>query len=231
MRILVLEHDPHAPACLVAQWAQERGHELEVVAATSLSSWPAPDHADAVVTLGSEHSVNDASQGWIRDEIEFLAAAHRAGVPILGICFGGQALSVALGGVVSRLPVAEVTWRPIETSAPELITPGPWLFWHEDLFTLPPGAQLIAGSESEATAFADGASIGVQFHPEADAAVARGWINGARDKLRASGVDVAQLEREIEHHSPAGRNLAFELFDRIAGRWADVAMASQPSLG
>jgi GMP synthase-like glutamine amidotransferase len=231
VRILILEHDADAPACLLARWADARGHDIDLVVPQSLAAWPEPGDADAIVSLGSEHSAHDASQRWIREEIDFLAAAHSASLPVLGICFGGQALSAALGGTVSRAPLAEVTWRTIETQAPDLITPGPWPFWHEDRFDLPSGARLLAGSDTEVIAFADGASVGVQFHPEADAAVVRGWVDGGRDKLRAYGVDEAELEREIERHGPAAPGLAFDLFDRIAAMWSDVRMARQPSLG
>jgi GMP synthase-like glutamine amidotransferase len=231
VRILVLEHEPDAPACLLADWARHRAHEVDVVAVPSLRSWPSLDEADAVVSLGSEFSVLDSSRSWIRDELEFLARAHGRSVPVLGICFGGQALSQALGGGVSRAARAEVTWREIDTQAPELVTPGPWLFWHEDQFTLPPGARLLAGRAEEVTAFAAGASIGIQFHPEADAAVALGWIEGARDKLRAYGVDAAGFEREIEQQRPAARDRAFDLFDRVAGLWSAAPMAGQPGLG
>jgi GMP synthase-like glutamine amidotransferase len=231
VRILVLEHQADAPASLLADWADARSHEIEVVVPQSLGAWPEPGDADAIVSLGSEHSALDASQRWIRDEIEFLAAAHSASVPVLGICFGGQALSAALGGTVSRAPAAEVTWRPIETQAPDLVTPGPWLFWHEDRFSLPPGARLLAGSESEVVAFADGASIGLQFHPESDAAVARRWVEDAHDKLRTYGVDEAELAREIQRHGPAASTVAFDLFDRIARLWSEVPTAGQPSLG
>jgi GMP synthase-like glutamine amidotransferase len=231
VRILILEHQADAPACLLAEWAQARGHEIDVIDPASLRGWPEPGEADAIVSLGSEHSATDTDRRWIAEEIEFLAAAHSASVPVLGICFGGQALSAALGGTVSRAPRAEVTWRPIETEEPELIPPGPWLFWHEDRFSLPPGARLLAGTESEVAAFADGTSVGLQFHPESDAAIARGWIEGGRDKLRAYGVDEAELEREIDRYGPAARDLAFDLFDRIAALWSDVRMAREPSLG
>ena len=231
MRILILEHDADAPACLLARWADARGHDIDLVVPQSLAAWPEPGDADAIVSLGSEHSARDASQRWIREEIDFLAAAHSASLPVLGICFGGQALSAALGGTVSRAPLAEVTWRTIETQAPDLITPGPWPFWHEDRFDLPSGARLLAGSDTEVIAFADGASVGVQFHPEADAAVVRGWLDDGRDKLRAYGVDEREFEREIERHGPAARGHAFDLFDRIASLWSDARMARQPSLG
>ena len=231
MRILILEHQADAPACLLADWAQDRGHDIDVIDPVSLQGWPAPRGADAIVSLGSEHSALDTDRRWIREEIEFLAAAHSASVPVLGICFGGQALSAALGGTVSRAPQAEVTWRSIDTQAPDLITAGPWPFWHEDRFDLPPGARLIAGSDTEVIAFADGASVGLQFHPEADATVVRGWLQGGRDKLRAYGVDEAELEHEIDRYGPAARELAFDLFDRIAAMWSDVRLAREPSLG
>jgi GMP synthase-like glutamine amidotransferase len=231
VRILVLEHQADAPACLLAEWAHARGHDLDVVVPQRLTAWPDPADTDAIVALGSEHSALDTSQAWIRDEIEFLAAAHSAAVPLLGICFGGQALSAALGGTVSRAPQAEVTWRSIETLAPDLITAGPWPFWHEDRFDLPPGARLIAGGEAEVAAFSDGASVGVQFHPEADAPVVQRWLDDGRHKLRAYGVDEAEFQREIERYGPAARELAFDLFDRIAAMWSDVRMARQASLG
>ena len=231
MRILILEHDADAPACLLAEWAHARSHDIDVAMPQSLAAWPEPRDADAIVSLGSEHSALDGSQRWIREEIDFLAAAHSASVPVLGICFGGQALSAALGATVSRAPRAEVTWRPIETQAPDVITPGPWPFWHEDRFDLPPGARLLAGTESEVVAFADGASVGLQFHPEADAAIVRAWVDGGREKLRVYGVDEAEFEREIERYGPAARDLAFDLFDRIASLWSDLRMARQPSLG
>jgi len=231
VRVLILEHQADAPACLLGEWARARGHDVEVVDPGRVQAWPEPADADAIVSLGSEHSALDTQRRWIRDEIEFLAAAHAASVPVLGICFGGQALSAALGGNVSRAPRAEVTWRAIETNDSELITAGPWPFWHEDRFDLPPGARLLAGSETEVVAFADGGSVGLQFHPEADAAVVQGWVDGGRDKLRAYGVDQAELEREIDQHGPAARELAFDLFDRIAAMWADVRMPREPSLG
>jgi GMP synthase-like glutamine amidotransferase len=231
VRILILEHQADAPACLLADWAQDRGHDIDVIDPASLQGWPEPRGADAIVSLGSEHSALDTDRRWIREEIEFLAAAHSASVPVLGICFGGQALSAALGGTVSRAPQAEVTWRSIDTQAPDLITAGPWPFWHEDRFDLPPGARLIAGSDTEVIAFADGASVGLQFHPEADATVVRGWLQGGRDKLRAYGVDEAELEHEIDRYGPAARELAFDLFDRIAAMWSDVRLAREPSLG
>ena len=50
--------------------------------------------------LGAMPSVYDdgPDRGWIEEELAWLRRADEAGVPVLGICFGAQALCAALGG-------------------------------------------------------------------------------------------------------------------------------------
>jgi GMP synthase-like glutamine amidotransferase len=222
VRILVLEHEPDVPTGLLADWAASRCHELDTVAVPALERWPEYDNVQAIVSLGSESSVHASSDRWIGDELEFLRTAHARRVPILGICFGAQALALALGGSVGAEPRAEVTWRRISSQAPELITPGPWFFWHEDRFTLPAGARSLAGTASRTIAFASGASVGVQFHPEADADLVRHWIATGAATLDSHGIDIAMLEQEVDRHGPGARARALDLFDRVAGWWTAV---------
>lgn len=238
MRILVLEHDADAPAALLVAWAQSRGHELRVVEGRDPDGWPEIEEFDAIVSLGSEQSAVRSDVPWVAREIEFLARAHDCRVPILGICFGGQVLAKALGGTVSRAPSREMTWRRVPSAEPELITEGPWVLWHEDLFTLPPGARLLAGTPDETVAFTSGASIGLQFHPEADRGCAEIWLESARPKWASYGVDEGQLLDEIERYGPGARERALDLFDRIERWWAAapagepaVKLAGRPGLG
>ena len=67
-------------------------------------SFPDPLSYDAIVPMGAAWSVYDRDRigTWIEDELGFLRRAHGAGVPVLGICFGAQALAAALGGKVVR---------------------------------------------------------------------------------------------------------------------------------
>jgi GMP synthase-like glutamine amidotransferase len=220
MQILVLEHEPETPPGLFDAWASARDYELDVAAVPQLERWPDPGEYDALVSLGSDSSVHASPYPWIPRELDFLAAAHAEQVPVLGICFGGQALAKALGGKVRRAPRADVGWRGISSDSSQLITPGPWFRWHSDRFTLPPGARLLAGSDAEPDAFTLKRSVGLQFHPEVDAALAEQWIAGGRAKLTEHGIDTRELHEEVARQAPGARERAFDLFDRIAEWWA-----------
>jgi GMP synthase-like glutamine amidotransferase len=197
----------------VGEWAAQRDAHVELVRPQGLVTWPDPREVDAVVALGSDRSVHASPDTWIAAQVEFLRAAHDAGVGILGICFGGQALAAALGGTVSAAPRTEIGWIDVEG---EPGYGGRWFTWHEDVFSLPPGAQELARAASGPQAFAVGTSIGLQFHPEVTPAIVDGWLDG--DGGRAP--EPESLRREAAHGAEAVRERAFALFDRIAERWA-----------
>jgi GMP synthase-like glutamine amidotransferase len=219
MKILFLEHEPESPAGFLAGWAQRRGHSLETLDVPGLRAWPDPSRSDVVVSLGSDCSAHASTDPWIGREIAFLRDAHRAGVPILGICFGAQALSVALGGTVRRADLVEIGWSPADSSEPELLPRGPWFGWHEDVFSVPPGAREIARSDAGPLAFVSGPSIGLQFHPEVDSSVIRGWISGARDRIAELSIDEETLLGDVGADGEGARGRAEDLFDRIARYW------------
>lgn len=219
MRLGILEHEAESPAGLLADWALARGHSLDVLSVPQLARWPEPGEHDVVVSLGSDCSVHASSDPWIAVELDFLRRAHAQGVPLLGICFGAQALASALGGEVRRAARVEPSWREVATLDPELIPPGPWLRWHEDVFSVPPGGAELASAAVGPLAFAIGSSVGVQFHPEVDAALAEVWIAGGREQLLAHGLDEASLRHEASLAAPGARRRAFDLFDRLARRW------------
>lgn len=219
MEILVLEHEPEAPAGLLADWAGERGHTLRVLEVPALARWPEPTAADAIVSLGAESSVHGSTEDWIARELDFLRLAHVLAVPVLGICFGAQALAAALGGEVTRAPRPAVEWSTLERSEEALIPRGPWLRWHEDVFTVPPGARELAGAGGVPLAFAAARSVAVQFHPEADAAIARGWIASSRERVRELPDGLRTLQAQLEGDEEGARERASDLFDRVVAYW------------
>ncbi|MCW2994228.1 MAG: type 1 glutamine amidotransferase [Conexibacter sp.] len=210
-RALVLEHEADAPAGLLGDWALERGIALEVV--TTAGPLPDPAGRPFVVSLGSDASAWDDRVAWLAAERAVLDSALRAEVPILGICFGGQHLARALGGLVSPARRSEVGWLDVETLAPEAVPGGPWLQWHRDAFTLPPGAELLARSPVCVQAFRRGPHLGVQFHPEVTREIAAGWARDYPESMERAGTDLDAVRAGGEAHAAGARVRAFALFD------------------
>jgi GMP synthase-like glutamine amidotransferase len=217
------------PPGYLAEWASARGHSAEVVAVPALERWPRPGAQDLVVSLGSDCSVHASPEPWIADEIEFVRSSRAAGARLLGICFGGQLLAAAFGGRALRAPVPHADWRGIPTSAPELIAPGPWFRWHEDMFEVPPAARLLAGTPDEPMAFALESIVGLQFHPEVGRELAEQWVDGGREKLSSQSIDELRLRGDIELAAPGARARAFNLFDRLVG-WLSGESAYYPQV-
>ncbi len=174
-----------------------------------------------ICALGADETPHrDGNPEWVDAEIAFLRSALDAGVPILGLCFGAQALACAAGGGVAPAAPAEVGWLPVETTDPALIPPGPWLHFHYDQLELPPGAVELARSPAGPAAFRSGRSLGVQFHPEATPAIADAWARAEVAELAAIGVTpegVAEQGRRSGAEAAASAN---RLFD---GWWAGLA--------
>ena len=196
----------------MGEWAAARGAEVDVLHGPTVAAWPDPKTFDAIVSLGSDRSVHASGDPWIADQVAFLRAAHDAGVPVVGICFGGQALAAALGATVRRAPETEIGWIDVEGDDGY---GGRWFTWHEDVFDLPPGATELARADSGPQAFAVGASVGVQFHPEVTLAIVEDWLDGAPGAV----ADPEPMRAETTSTVAAARERAFGLMDRIAARW------------
>jgi GMP synthase (glutamine-hydrolysing) len=215
VRALFITHEAEAPPGHLGDAAARRGIEVEVCAVWDGAPLPPPDAHDLIVPLGSAESAYDDTIPWLTAELDLLRAAARIGTPILGVCFGAQALARALGGEVHRAAEPEVGWRSIATSAPELIATGPWLEWHFDALRPPDRAKVLARSPSGVQAWLRDRALGVQFHPEVTPAIVEAWIASAPGKLRATGVDADQLRDETRRNADRARAAAHDLFDRV----------------
>jgi GMP synthase-like glutamine amidotransferase len=202
MRVIVVRHHAIDDAGFIADAFRARGGELLVHLFPKGGPLPALDGVDHIVVLGAAWSVyEERISGWIGAELDWLRAADAAGIPVLGICFGAQALTAALGGEVEAAPRSEVGWTMVETLDPDLIEPGPWLEFHHDRCLPPPGARLLARNELCVQAFTVGPHLAVQFHPEVDAAQVTRWLaDGGKAEAEAAGQDpdklIAQTEAE-----------------------------------
>jgi GMP synthase-like glutamine amidotransferase len=242
MRALFVQHDHVSPVGPVGERFVERGYTVDelVVVPEDRFHAPAveadfPDHAayDAIVPMGAPWSVYDlATIGpWIEPELAFLRRALADGVPVLGICFGGQALAAALGGSVVPADEVEIGWTEVDTDEPDLVEPGPWFEWHHDRWVAPPGARVLARTAAAEQAFVIGRSLAVQFHPELTPAMLRGWLaNGGGTYLEAHGVDPEGLLAATDAVAVDARARARRLVDRFLDRVAAVPAVAAPGV-
>jgi GMP synthase-like glutamine amidotransferase len=202
--VLIRQHVESAPPGLLAEWLEARGIPYEVSRSWLDGAPPDPRQYAFVVSLGHTAGPGDTHEPAVVTELTLLRAAVEQDVPVLGLCFGGEALAAVLGARVERSPVPELGWREIETDDPDAIPAGPWLEWHFERFTAPPGATEVARTGDATQAFRFGPHLGVQFHPEATVEIVEGWAE--HDGVSAA-LDAAPERRA------AAREAAFRLFD------------------
>ena len=222
MRALVIEHDGYGPAESVGDHFQVRGYDLEVFRVLDdpddpvcTTPFPDPTGYDAVIVTGAVWSLADTAPiaSWIHREVEMVRAAHDSDTPVLGMCFGGQVLSVALGGSVTRSDEPELGWHTVESPERGPLPSGPWFQWHYDSFTVPEGAIELAHGRMGPQAFQIGRSVGTQFHPEMTPRLFRGWLTFGSDDLTAHGIDPQALLAETVERAKAARSRADRLVD------------------
>ena len=194
-----------------------------------------PGNFAAIVPMGGNaHAWAEDDVPLLRTERLFLREAVEEGVPVLGICLGGQLLARALGGDVRPAETPEIGWLdivPTEDAAGDpvfrhLTGPAGVYQWHHDVFELPAGACLLARSElAENQGFrVDGAEAwGIQFHPEAEPDLFELWIARHPDEVREVGVDVDALRASVYSGAEKSRPFRAAFFDAfldvVRARW------------
>lgn len=232
MRVLFVQQDHVSPTGPVGEAFAEHGFAVEeflVVPEHSFHDprvdvdFPDPTTYDAIVPMGAPWSIYDHETigTWVHDEVAFLRRAIDHGVPVLGICFGGQALACALGGAVIPAERAEVGWTTLETERPDLVPAGPWFQWHGDRWVLPDGMHAFARTPVAEQAYVRGRSMGLQFHPELTPAMLDGWMrNGGDEHARALGLDPQELHdstaREASAAEARARDLVAVFLEQVA---------------
>jgi GMP synthase-like glutamine amidotransferase len=223
-RVVIIRHHDVDSAGFIGAAFEARGAELAVHLFPDEGPLPAlaPGDADHVVVLGAVSSVNDPDP-WIAEELAWLSRVVEAGLPVLGICFGAQALCVAAGGRVQAMGYQEIGWTMVDPVDHELIAPGPWMEFHGDRCLPPPAATVLARNETGVQAFSLGRHLAVQFHPEVDGPQLKLWLDAGGDReAELAGVDPGQLLADTVREEPAASERADRLVAaalRIARQW------------
>ncbi|MDM7831945.1 glutamine-hydrolyzing GMP synthase [Cellulomonas edaphi] len=156
-------------AQLIARRVREANVYSEIVPHTaSVADLLAKDPA-AIILSGGPSSVYATGAPFVDP------ALFEAGVPVLGICYGFQAMAAALGGTVAQTGQREYGGTAVEvTSAGTVLSGSPeqqtvWMSHGDAVHAAPEGFEVLATSSgSPVAAFEDRARrlFGVQWHPE-----------------------------------------------------------------
>jgi GMP synthase-like glutamine amidotransferase len=151
-----------------------------------------------LVFMGGPMSVND-DLPWIAPVLELIRDAVARDIPVLGHCLGGQLISKALGGVVSRNPVKEIGWGEVAVADNDIARS--WFgamqnfqafHWHGETFTLPQGAtRLLSSAHCANQGYAIGKHLALQCHIEMTAAMIAAWCAAGADEVAAGSASPA----------------------------------------
>jgi len=182
-----------------------------------------------LVFMGGPMSVNDALP-WLPPLLELVREAVRKDVPTLGHCLGGQLMSKALGGEVSRARIKEIGWGEVQVADNGVARE--WFgaldafesfHWHGETFSIPPGATRVLGNAHCANqAFALGRHLGMQCHVEMTEDLIRNWCRGGADEIEAAKASPGvQSPARIEKNLPERVAALHQAADRVYDRWTE----------
>jgi GMP synthase-like glutamine amidotransferase len=187
-----------------------------------------PREYSGLAFMGGPMSVNDPLP-WIPRTLALINSAVAADIPVLGHCLGGQLISKALGGAVSRNAVKEIGWGPVTVEA------GPqarsWFgelrefvsfHWHGETFTIPPGATRIAASPYCANqAFALGKHLGMQCHVEMTPGMIRSWCRAWKKEGVVDRPPSVQTPAEMQEDLETRVRTLNAVANRVYDRWIE----------
>ena len=188
-----------------------------------------PQHASAysgLVFMGGPMSVND-DLPWIAPVLTLIRDAVARDIPLLGHCLGGQLISKALGGTVTRNPVKEIGWGEVAVSDNDIARD--WFgdiknfqafHWHGETFTLPQGAtHLLSSTHCANQAWAIGKHLALQCHIEMTAGMIATWCAAGAKEVQAAKASpavqaVSEMQSQAHEKLPRLHAVAAQLYSR-----------------
>ena len=234
MRVLVVENYDNTGLGQVGAALAEADAEINLIRPHRGDSLPdgADGHDAAVVLGGGQNALADEEYPYFPKLLDLVRDFERNERAVLGICLGSQILARAFGGENRIGGASEFGWREVElteTAGKDPVLGAlphrfPIFQWHDDTFTLPPGAERLAGNDiAENQAFRVGRAVyGFQFHFEANLALVRQWSEAFSGQIAQRHPDWAErLDSEARDHAGTADAAGFE----IARAWVRTIRA------
>jgi GMP synthase-like glutamine amidotransferase len=224
MRTLIIQHDHDGyPGALLEPI--ERAGSVQRWDTFTQPERPDLDGIDAIVSLGgTAHPDQDHAEPWLAAELDLLEEALDVGIPVLGVCLGGQLLARVAGGRIGKVETPEVARFAdiglLPDAADDLLFAGmPRPFfgfeWHWYGFEAPPGATLLASNASTQQAFRfQNRAWGLQFHIEVTAATLTEWADAAPETIEEFG-GRERFDKTVETFIGQSTAAAKELAERF----------------
>lgn len=211
----------------VGERLRERGFAVEISYRDSHDPIDL-DGVDLLVLLGSDWSVHwDHVAPFVERESDAVRHAVETGTPVLGICYGGQLVSHALGGSAEPSDIVEIGWFEILSQDADLAPTGPWFEFHVDKFTPPADAVVLATTEAGPQAYRLGKVLALQFHPEVTPEIIRRWGAASAREAELYGIDFDGVYQQSDEIAELSRKRCHELVDAFLDTVAFPSNANQ----
>ncbi len=224
--ILITRHAPHEGPGYLADYLDRRRLPYRLIRVDQDDPIPTSiDGVSGLVLMGGPMSVNDPLP-WIPRITTLVRQAAAADLPVLGHCLGGQLISKALGGVITKSPVKEIGWLNVEfvdnPAARHWVDGLPREFevfhWHGETFSIPAGAtRILASRDCANQAFVIGKTLAFQCHVEMTADLVREWARVGANEIApvcATVQDPQTMTRDLDARVQRLHAVADKFYDR-----------------
>jgi GMP synthase-like glutamine amidotransferase len=227
--VAIFRHSPTEGPGYFAIFLEQQGIPWKLIALDEGEAVPTNSEGFAgLCFMGGPMSVNDPLP-WIPEVCTLIRDAVGKHTPVIGHCLGGQLMSKALGGQVSKNPVKEIGWG--EACGEDTPVARQWLGklagqnstvfqWHGETFSLPNGAsRLFTNMHCANQMFVLGPHLGMQCHvemtPEMIATWSEQWADEATSAADQASVQTPeQMLAEQPERLPQMRQLSEQLYDK-----------------
>jgi GMP synthase-like glutamine amidotransferase len=228
--VAIFRHAPTEGPGYLAEFLDARGIPWELIAIDAGDAVPSfAEEFSGLAFMGGPMSVNDGLP-WIAPVLALIRDAVARDIPVLGHCLGGQLMSKALGGKVSRNPVKEIGWGEVAVADNE--TAHSWFgevrhfnafHWHGETFTLPQGAtHLLSSAHCANQAWAIGKHLALQCHVEMTAEMIASWCDVGAGEVLAARESPAVQSTDVMQRQMAGElPRLHEIAARLYARWVE----------